>query len=359
MIKRFKNFLCSLFIGYTKETFYNNEIKKKLNPNQATIFLLQTPVHINIGDHFISVAEIQFLETHFKDYNIVEVHEDRVNNFLKHGKKLVQPQDRILIHGGGNLGNEYIHHENLRRQIIQTFLTNKVIILPQTIHFSTDETGKIELEKSIMAYANHSDLVICAREEKSYDFAKINFRNKVLLVPDSVLQYRIGVEESNHSIKKETAIAVLRSDRESMLNDENRTFITDTLSAKYKHVIKTDMFYENKEVVINNAVLRQRLIDEKLTLFRNSNLVVTDRLHGMIVSAISGVPCIAIGNYNHKIIESFKWIKLSSNTLFIHDILELPKAMRDVEELVKKIGECRTPQQALSKNYKQLIDEIR
>lgn len=336
-----------------------SKIKKKSYQNQYTIFLLQTPVHINIGDHFISVAEIQFLETHFKNCKIVEIQEDKVNDFLKYASKKVLAKDRILIHGGGNLGNEYIHHENLRRQIIKTFPNNKVIILPQTIHFTNDNYGKMELEKSIIAYGKHNDLVICAREEKSYEFAKINFRNKVLLVPDIVLQYKVRIGNINSSLKEETAIAVLRSDRESILNDEDRKFIIDTLSIKYKNIFRTDMFHENKNIIINNVDLRQKLIDDKLTLFRNSNLVVTDRLHGMIVSAIIGVPCIAIGNYNHKIIESFKWIELSTNTLFINDISELSKAVLDLEDLVKKKGEIRTPQLDLSKNYNQLIDEIK
>ncbi|MDM1073036.1 polysaccharide pyruvyl transferase family protein [Empedobacter brevis] len=358
MIKKIKKILCKLFVSKGKENFDIRGIKNRINPNQPTFFLLQTPVHINIGDHFISVAEIQFLENNFKNYNIIEIQEDIVDVFLEYGRKLVKPQDRILIHGGGNLGNEYLHHENLRREIIQIFSKNKIIILPQTIHFSNDEIGEKELEKSISIYAKHSDLVICAREEKSYDFAKKSFENKVLLIPDIVLQYVLPEVLINDSVKKETAIAVLRSDRESILNEENRNFIIHTLSDKYKHVFKTDMFCENKEVVINNSTIRQKLIDEKLTLFRNSNLVVTDRLHGMIVSAITGVPCIAIGNYNHKIIESFKWIKLSTNTLFIQDISDLPKAMLDLEELVKNKGECRTPQLVLNNSYKQLIEAL-
>ena len=42
---------------------------------------------------------------------------------------------------------------------------------------------------------------------------------------------------------------------------------------------------------------------------QESELVVTDRLHGMISSYINNVPAIVFSNYNHKIISSYEWVK--------------------------------------------------
>ena len=47
--------------------------------------------------------------------------------------------------------------------------------------------------------------------------------------------------------------------------------------------------------------LTEEKIEEMLKKYRKCQLVITDRLHGMIFAAITSTPCIALGNYNHKI----------------------------------------------------------
>ena len=47
---------------------------------------------------------------------------------------------------------------------------------------------------------------------------------------------------------------------------------------------------------------------EKLRSFAAARLVVTDRLHGMIFSAITGTPCVVLSNYNHKVRGTYEWI---------------------------------------------------
>lgn len=140
--------------------FLKITVKKK----DKRLFLLQTPTHINIGDHFISVAEIQFLEENFPEYDLIEINEKSVQDFIQF-RKFISKNDIILLHGGGNLGDEYIHHEKLRRDIITLFSKNKIIILPQTIFFSESEKGRKELEESVKIYSLHKDLTICAREK--------------------------------------------------------------------------------------------------------------------------------------------------------------------------------------------------
>lgn len=337
--------------------FSNNEFK--IDRRKKTIFLLQTPVHINIGDHFISVAEIQFLEKQFSDHNIIEINETKVDEFLNRYKNIVKSEDKILIHGGGNLGNEYLHHERLRRKIIKTFSKNKIIILPQTIFFTEDNNGQVELKKSVADYAQHQNLVICAREELSYNFAKTTFANKVILVPDLVLQYEPKGGTRSNDLNNNYAITVFRSDREAILDEKNREEITKILEHKYKNIIRTDMFYDDRSTIIDDIDFRQKLIDEKISLFSGSSLIITDRLHGMIVASITGIPCIAIGNYNHKISESFKWIKNITNTVFIEDLENFSNGMDELYDIIEKKGNHRKPQKFLSEQFQSLIEEIK
>jgi pyruvyl transferase EpsI len=46
---------------------------------------------------------------------------------------------------------------------------------------------------------------------------------------------------------------------------------------------------------------RERELDQILTEFCRTRLVITDRLHGMIFSAITGTPCIALNNSSGKV----------------------------------------------------------
>jgi pyruvyl transferase EpsI len=53
--------------------------------------------------------------------------------------------------------------------------------------------------------------------------------------------------------------------------------------------------------------------------FSASELVVTDRLHGMVFSYITNTPCIVFPNNNHKIKGTYEWIKEESTLHLTED----------------------------------------
>ena len=71
-----------------------------------------------------------------------------------------------------------------------------------------------------------------------------------------------------------------------------------------------------------------------LSKYRKSELIITDRLHGMIFEAITSTLCIALENYNHKIkscsetLEHLKYIKYVEN---IYEIEENIKYLLSTE----------------------------
>ena len=62
--------------------------------------------------------------------------------------------------------------------------------------------------------------------------------------------------------------------------------------------------------------------------FLKAKVVITDRLHGMIFAAITSTPCIALGNYNHK-------IKSCSETLEHLGYIKYVDNVEDIEENIK------------------------
>lgn len=55
--------------------------------------------------------------------------------------------------------------------------------------------------------------------------------------------------------------------------------------------------------------MKQSELNEMWNNFKKSKVVVTDRLHGMIFCVITKTPCIALKSLDHKVVESYKWIK--------------------------------------------------
>ncbi|UIF89512.1 polysaccharide pyruvyl transferase family protein (plasmid) [Cupriavidus necator] len=48
---------------------------------------------------------------------------------------IIEGSTTIVFHGGGNLGDLYPLHDNFRKLVIKRYPNNKIVILPQTIHF--------------------------------------------------------------------------------------------------------------------------------------------------------------------------------------------------------------------------------
>ena len=123
------------------------DLKNKLAPiadlikDKNDVFYLDYPLHLNVGDLLIYHGTEQF----FTDHNIrVTLKRSEFDMDIEELKQKITPNTTILLHGGGNFGDLYPQHQNLRETIIRTFPNNRVIVLPQTLFYKNQET----LEKS-------------------------------------------------------------------------------------------------------------------------------------------------------------------------------------------------------------------
>lgn len=287
--------------------------------------LVGVPHHCNLGDHAIAISEKLLIERYYPEYEYKEIAEENVHKCFDKIIKNIDKEDIIFLHGGGNLGNQYLFIETGRRKIIETLKENKIIIFPQTIYFQENEEGKKELDISKEIYNNHKNLTFLAREKQSYEVMKQCFpNNKVFLTPDIVTI----LQESKDYTSRTGALFIIRSDSESnvekqFIKDVEKTVKNYCNNIEYTDTAKGGQIYENK---------RKQKLDEMFEKYRNSKLVITDRLHGMIFAAITGTPCIAIGNYNHKIRESAKWFKDLSYIKYI----ENDESLENIEKFIKE-----------------------
>lgn len=300
-----------------------NKIKYKLSfiylkkfkrlKNEKKIIYLLVPQHGNLGDQAIAYATIKFLSDKFKDYKIVEFERDEIYKYGLAIKNILNKDDVIVLHGGGNMGNLYIQEEEPRRFIVDNFKKNKIISMTQTITFSSDSEGKKEKEKTVISYNNNNNLTLLAREDKSYEIMSELFTNNTIIkVPDIVFYLEDLFKENKD---RNYVMTCLRKDKESYFKEKSENFLEE-LKKCYGNVVESDTTI--KENV--NKEAREKELFRIWNDFRKAKVVITDRLHGMIFATITKTPCIVLRSLDHKVIESYKWIKDLNYIRFVEDL---------------------------------------
>lgn len=292
------------------------------------IILMGEPHHDNLGDNCIALAERMMIGENFGEYEFYAMAEEKLYKCIEKAQKYISSEDVILFHGGGNIGDTYLYIEERRRKVIEMFQENKIIIFPQTVYFSDTPKGREELEITKKIYNNHNNLVMMAREEKSYELMKNNFTNaKIYLTPDIVMTMNMQTNKN-----RKDALLVFRGDREKTIEDSTVRTVEKILEKSYGNIHYTDMS-AGSDVQNVSEEYRMKLLTEKFEQFQSAEIVITDRLHGMIFAAITGTPCIAFGNFNHKIKESFKWLKNLDYIKFCDNVVDFEKLFGEVRNV--------------------------
>jgi len=339
--------------GY-KET---NQIYK-IDEDRNHIFLIGTPNHGNLGDQAIVYAENKILEDRFKRHTIIEINTVDLLKHLKSLKENVKKDDMFVLHGGGNLGDEYFWEEEGRRNIISEFKDNKIILFPQSIYFKDTENGKKEFEKSKIIYNQHKDFTIIAREATSYNIMKNAFpNNNVILTPDIVMY----LDKTYPILQRRGALLSLRKDREGVLTSEQKDEILNAAQMNFDKIIITDTVAEHidsKNQVLEymiNVNQREKELNKKWDQFKKVQVVITDRLHGMVFCAITSTPCIVIANYNHKVKDTYAWLKDQNYIKFVNNIDEIPTLMQELKNIEIKPYD----NSFAMKNYEKIIEVMK
>lgn len=319
-------------------------------PAGKKIYLFLAADYGNLGDVALTLAEIKFLNQHFPEFHVVEIIIRNVVEGIQFAQKYIQKEDMVSIVGGGNLGTLYPGLEMFRQIIIETFPKSKIISFPQSIHFPENEEGKKALDTCKSVYSLHKKLILVAREQKSFEFLKKHFtKNQVLLTPDIVFSQ----DETKPPFQRNGVLLSLRRDIEKNLSEEDSALIKDVLQHHFKEI----KYYDTN---INRPYLNFEEKTHELhkiwEAYKRSELVVTDRLHGMIFCYITDTPCLAFLNNNHKIESSYEWIRFSESIALIRNCTkeEMERAIEAIRNRSKE-----SQYQNLSHRFQPLIDAIR
>lgn len=301
-----------------KKVYHLSETDKEMKKIKKAI-VLQTPTHGNIGDQAIAYAQKEFLKVNFPEYRYMEIVADEVLSKYAYVKSILNEDDLIFIHGGGNLGTIYPKEERIRRFIIEQFKDNAVISFPQSASFSNEKFGEKELEKSRKVYRSHPNLTIIARESKTLEILKKEFPFvNLIFTPDIVL----FLNERTENIERKGITTAFRKDGEVSIDSNFKEELLNKLQES-KYDLNISDTHKGFQYHIDESN-REKLLKEKWNEFKSSELVLTDRLHGMIFCAITGTPCIVFKNSNHKIEYSYKnWLK-DCNYIYLAEDNKMP-----------------------------------
>ena len=316
----------SIFINYN----HYKSLQKQLNDIniKKKLILLGTPEHSNLGDHLIAAAELQFFDDHFSDYTIIEITGKQYRFYRNTITKSIKKTDVITVTGGGFMGTLWMNEEIMVRDIIETFKENKVVILPSTVYYEVSDFGRSELENSIRIYSKHKDLTIFVRDAVSiktaYKLVSPTNKNKIIYVPDIALYLNRCIESN----VRDGILLCLRGDKERILSDMD-TDLIQKIAEKNSTEIKHVSTVIPRKVIKKN---RRDELEELIDQFKKSKLVITDRLHGMIIAVITGTPCIALNNSSGKVFGVYSWIKYLNYITFACEVNEIETA---IDKLLK------------------------
>lgn len=306
--------------------------KKKMpqfdNPNKKIIVALAAN-YGNLGDVAITYAQRQFLKKNFPEYDVIEFEISNTFTGMKSLKPYIRQDDIITIVGGGNFGDLYDDIEFARQFIIYSFPKNKIVIFPQTITFSKSLLGQLRLLWAKILYNTHKDLTIFVREEFSYEKYSSVFR-RIEKAPDIVMSMDY-VEPDG--LERDGITVCFRDDKENGVDMYVKDLLVSEIRKNYSVRMK-DTHVGNKNNLRELYVQLHNLIG----IFQKSRVVVTDRLHGMILSYITHTPCVALCGGNKKILGCYQWIAESNYVRLIESDIcaDNPETvLREIDTLYK------------------------
>lgn len=302
--------------------------RKKINytSKKDKIFVMLSANYNNLGDIAITLSQKQYLEDKYgSHYEIIEIPVEDTYKCYLDMKKNITDNSIITLIGGGNDGSLYDFIEEPRLFILKKFNDYKIISFPQSVMFENTQSGNYYLKKYRLLASKCDNYTIVAREKKSYDrYLSYNINSKLLLVPDIVFYFDRG-----NSNDRDGICIIMRDDKEKSINANFQASILRYLKEnEFKYDIK-----DTCSISINNN--REEVLNSYCQNLSTKKLVITDRLHGMILSYVTNTPCIVFNNNNDKIKSTYETWLTKQNLIYLVET----ESLEEIKKIINKIND--------------------
>lgn len=291
--------------------------------------------HRNVGDQAQTLALEKFFADKYPDHHVIVVTRQEVGTSRwQRIVEIIKPDDLIMIHSTGDFGSKYISQKSyigglswaeVRREIVNTFPQNRLVQLPVTVFYQDDDEGEQAVLDDREAFRDKNFITLC-RESRSLEILTQRDICRHEFFPDFVFYLKPEITNETRS----GVLLLLRGkDGESLFSDADKDHIKTLLESVTPDVDAIDIMKADFPMP---PVIRENFINEVMLKFQNYELVVTDRMHGMILAVITQTPCIALDEAIPHKLSGYRRL-LSPSVTFLSNLPEISVA---VEQAMKK-----------------------
>ncbi|MGQ0658304.1 MAG: polysaccharide pyruvyl transferase family protein, partial [Chromatiales bacterium] len=272
-------------------------------PPQSAVAYLDYPLYRNVGDLMIYLAtERWMIESGFQVLG--RWHKDNFDY------PELQAEVVILLQGGGNFGDLY-GHEHFRERVVRRYPDNRIVFLPQTMHFTQPQL----LDAALRVLNGHPDVHLLLRDHRSFERAASIFHHAACrLVPDMAVflhPVREALAIANGRVGTARTIYLLRRDGERGASDDairipDECWLGDWIELMGHHRISLGT-WQAVGLLLRGTIAPAWFAERwcsatwKAVAYcagkvSASRRMVTSRLHGHILASLLGVPSTLLDN---------------------------------------------------------------
>lgn len=284
---------------YCKFYEYQKFTNRLMKSAQKRFFLFMLPEHGNLGDYAIAIAEKQFFSDYFPEYELISVTTNEWSELKAHFVRIIKETDVLFITGGGFIGDMWSSF-GVCKDILQSFPQNRKILLPNTLTYHDLHNKNVVCNDLEQIFSDGHTYVFFRERNSLKVCADLGWEDRCYCFPDMVLYLKYKETQRKRNGK---VLLCFRVDTEKIFQEadsvrnlvmRNQIQYDEMDTHTYKYIPETE-----GELYVNNL----------LEKFQEYDLVITDRLHGMLLAYASGTPCIAFDNSTHKVSGVYEWIK--------------------------------------------------
>ncbi|PVD31826.1 hypothetical protein C0Q70_07244 [Pomacea canaliculata] len=310
------------------------QVMTSLLGGRRHVMLLDFSTSENKGDPAITVGEVALLRrlnvTVVFYCSIYMCSDAKLKEAHKISRNFTPSSLMILLHGGGNLVG-YPESDILRKKILNFFPDFHCVLLSQSIWIRKDHEKHLNMCREL--YSHRENLTIFLRDRQSLGLAQKHFPGtKLMLMPD--MAFGLGrvprTMPPTHDI-----VWIKRSDSESS------NYKIPEIPANLK--VQVEDWWKWTTNKGRTPMETSFLIAfNGLSFLQRGRVVITDRLHGHILSVLLGIPHVLIDNPPYFKLSSFRrtWTAGLSNTVLV---TKGEEALEKAQELLQRYESSLPP----------------
>ena len=297
------------------------------------ICIIDPPGYANVGDSAIFLGELAFLRRNFPAARIDFFD---TSNYTPACDRFIRGASLILLQGGGNFGEIWPRHHEIRMQILERFPGQPIIQLPQSISFTTPAA----ITATARAIERQGNFTLLVRDQKSQAFADRHFSCKTVLCPD--MAFALG--DLARAPASLDFFCLLRQDKE-VAADHSRLLqvlaalggsldTADWIEAPWSRLGRRDnavgRMWRRRPWTIGLTRsfafrLRERYARERLAygigLLSRGSMVITDRLHAHVLCCLLGVRHLMFDSLDGKVSALYEaWTKGAATARLVRSV---------------------------------------